>query len=118
MPCPNARGTPRAKLSLATVIAYVDRGILGLIERDLERTIGFTTVEYGYILGGAPSELATPRLFAPRKHVPEGSVAIGRRAKSQAAAAARQEQRVRLSTRSNSAGGLGGSRIDPVSESL
>ena len=38
-------------LFLATVIAYVDRGILGFIERDLERTIGFTTVEYGYMTG-------------------------------------------------------------------
>src|ERR1035438_7282076 len=38
-------------LFLATVIAYVDRGILGFIERDLERKIGFTTVEYGYMTG-------------------------------------------------------------------
>jgi ACS family hexuronate transporter-like MFS transporter len=38
-------------LFLATVIAYVDRGILGFIERDLERVIGFTTVEYGYMTG-------------------------------------------------------------------
>ncbi|MEI9971942.1 MAG: hypothetical protein WDO73_07700 [Ignavibacteriota bacterium] len=38
-------------LFLATVIAYVDRGILGFIERDLERLIGFTTVEYGYMTG-------------------------------------------------------------------
>ncbi|MBZ5605916.1 MAG: 5-oxoprolinase subunit PxpB [Acidobacteriia bacterium] len=28
-------------------------------------------------LGGLPAELATPRLEAPRKHVPKGSVAIG-----------------------------------------
>ncbi len=28
-------------------------------------------------LGGLPAELATPRLSAPRKHVPAGSVAIG-----------------------------------------
>ena len=28
-------------------------------------------------LGGLPAELATPRLPAPRKHVPAGSVAIG-----------------------------------------
>jgi MFS transporter, ACS family, hexuronate transporter len=38
-------------LFMATVIAYVDRGILGFIERDLERVIGFTTVEYGYMTG-------------------------------------------------------------------
>ncbi len=40
-----------AMLFMATVIAYVDRGILGFIERDLEHLIGFTTVEYGYMTG-------------------------------------------------------------------
>jgi KipI family sensor histidine kinase inhibitor len=37
--------------------------------------VGFATC-FPY-LGGLPPELATPRLPAPRKHVPEGSVAIG-----------------------------------------
>jgi KipI family sensor histidine kinase inhibitor len=37
--------------------------------------VGFATC-FPY-LGGLPPELATPRLGAPRKHVPEGSVAIG-----------------------------------------
>ena len=37
--------------------------------------VGFSTC-FPY-LGGLPAELATPRLRAPRKHVPEGSVAIG-----------------------------------------
>jgi len=37
--------------------------------------VGFATC-FPY-LGGLPSELATPRLAAPRKLVPEGSVAIG-----------------------------------------
>jgi len=37
--------------------------------------VGFSTC-YPY-LGGLPPELATPRLSAPRPHVPEGSVAIG-----------------------------------------
>lgn len=37
--------------------------------------VGFATC-FPY-LGGLPPELATPRLSAPRKHVPEGSVAIG-----------------------------------------
>lgn len=37
--------------------------------------VGFSTC-FPY-LGGLPPELATPRLAAPRKHVPEGSVAIG-----------------------------------------
>jgi KipI family sensor histidine kinase inhibitor len=37
--------------------------------------VGFSTC-FPY-LGGLPAELATPRLSAPRKLVPEGSVAIG-----------------------------------------
>ena len=37
--------------------------------------VGFSTC-FPY-LGGLPPELATPRLSAPRKHVPVGSVAIG-----------------------------------------
>jgi KipI family sensor histidine kinase inhibitor len=37
--------------------------------------VGFSTC-FPY-LGGLPAELATPRLSAPRKHVPQGSVAIG-----------------------------------------
>jgi KipI family sensor histidine kinase inhibitor len=37
--------------------------------------VGFSTC-FPY-LGGLPAELATPRLTAPRKHVPAGSVAIG-----------------------------------------
>ena len=37
--------------------------------------VGFATC-FPY-LGGLPRELATPRLSAPRKHVPAGSVAIG-----------------------------------------
>ena len=36
--------------------------------------VGFATC-FPY-LGGLPAELATPRLAVPRKHVPEGSVAI------------------------------------------
>jgi KipI family sensor histidine kinase inhibitor len=37
--------------------------------------VGFSTC-FPY-LGGLPPDLATPRLSAPRKHVPVGSVAIG-----------------------------------------
>ena len=51
-------------LFLATVIAYVDRGILGFIERDLERTIGFTTVEYGYMTGAFQLAYAVGFLIA------------------------------------------------------
>jgi MFS transporter, ACS family, hexuronate transporter len=36
-------------LFFATVIAYVDRGILSFLEKFLEGKIGFTTVEYGYM---------------------------------------------------------------------
>jgi ACS family hexuronate transporter-like MFS transporter len=38
-------------LFFATVIAYVDRGIIGFLEKYLEGIIGFTTVEYGYMTG-------------------------------------------------------------------
>jgi MFS transporter, ACS family, hexuronate transporter len=51
-------------LFFATVIAYVDRGILGFIERDLERTIGFTTVEYGYMTGAFQLAYAVGFLIA------------------------------------------------------
>ena len=34
-------------LFFATVIAYIDRGMIGFLEKDLESVIGFTTVEYG-----------------------------------------------------------------------
>lgn len=33
-------------LFFATVIAYMDRGILSFLEKDLEGVIGFTTVQY------------------------------------------------------------------------
>jgi inhibitor of KinA len=65
---------------LADVASHTGLSPEGVIER-------FTAVEYevyfvGFstcfpYLGGLPPELATPRLSAPRKHVPEGSVAIG-----------------------------------------
>jgi KipI family sensor histidine kinase inhibitor len=49
----------------------IERFIAGLYEVYF---VGFSTC-FPY-LGGLPPELATPRLSAPRKHVPEGSVAI------------------------------------------
>jgi ACS family hexuronate transporter-like MFS transporter len=36
-------------LFFATVLAYLDRGMLGFLEKYLEGVIGFTTVQYGYI---------------------------------------------------------------------
>jgi ACS family hexuronate transporter-like MFS transporter len=53
-------------LFLATVIAYVDRGILGFIERDLERVMHFTTVEYGYMTGAFQLAYALSFLAAGR----------------------------------------------------
>jgi KipI family sensor histidine kinase inhibitor len=52
----------------------------GVVERFTQAVyqvyfVGFATC-FPY-LAGLPAELATPRLAAPRKHVPEGSVAIG-----------------------------------------
>ena len=34
----------------ATVIAYMDRGILSFLEKELEGIIGFTTVQYGWMM--------------------------------------------------------------------
>jgi ACS family hexuronate transporter-like MFS transporter len=53
-------------LFLATVIAYVDRGILGFIERDLERVMHFTTVEYSYMTGAFQLAYAFSFLAAGR----------------------------------------------------
>ena len=58
-----------AMLFMATVIAYVDRGILGFIERDLEHLIGFTTVEYGYMTGAFQLAYALGFLIAERTFV-------------------------------------------------
>lgn len=55
--------SPAAVVELFTATAY------------LVYFVGFSTC-FPY-LGGLPSELAMPRLSAPRKHVPAGSVAIG-----------------------------------------
>jgi MFS transporter, ACS family, aldohexuronate transporter len=40
-----------ALLFLATVIAYVDRGVIGYLEKYLETVIGWNTIQYGYITG-------------------------------------------------------------------
>lgn len=53
-----ANGTPSrshfrwvicALLFFATVIAYVDRGVIGYLETYLERVIGWNSIQYGYI---------------------------------------------------------------------
>jgi ACS family hexuronate transporter-like MFS transporter len=38
-------------LFLATLIAYVDRGVIGYLEKYLETVIGWNSVQYGYITG-------------------------------------------------------------------
>lgn len=53
-------------LFLATVIAYVDRGIIGFLEKYLEDKIGFTTVEYGYMTGAFQLAYALSFLAAGR----------------------------------------------------
>lgn len=65
---------------LADVAQHTGLSPEGVIERFTGAVyevyfVGFSTC-FPY-LGGLPAELATPRLSAPRKHVPEGSVAIG-----------------------------------------
>jgi len=51
-------------LFFATVIAYVDRGILSFLEKFLEGEIGFTTVEYGYMTGAFQAAYAVGLLVA------------------------------------------------------
>jgi ACS family hexuronate transporter-like MFS transporter len=41
-----------ALLFFATVIAYIDRQALAIIEKDLEKILGFGAQEYGWITGG------------------------------------------------------------------
>jgi len=53
-------------LFFATVIAYVDRGMLGFLEKDLEGEIGFTTVQYGWMTGAFQAAYAVAFLFAGR----------------------------------------------------
>lgn len=38
-----------ALLFFATVIAYVDRGVIGFLEKFLESTIGWNSIQYGYM---------------------------------------------------------------------
>jgi len=53
-------------LFFATVIAYMDRGILSLLEKDLEGIIGFTTVQYGWMTGSFQAAYAMAFLVAGR----------------------------------------------------
>jgi ACS family hexuronate transporter-like MFS transporter len=53
-------------LFFATVIAYVDRGIIGFLEKDLEGLLGFTTVEYGRMTFAFQAAYAIGFLIAGR----------------------------------------------------
>jgi ACS family hexuronate transporter-like MFS transporter len=51
-------------LFFATVIAYMDRGILSFLEKDLEGVIGFTTVQYSFMTGSFQAAYAAAFLAA------------------------------------------------------
>jgi ACS family hexuronate transporter-like MFS transporter len=53
-------------LFFATVIAYVDRGMLSFLEKYLEGVIGFTTVQYGWMTGAFQAAYAVGFLIAGR----------------------------------------------------
>lgn len=55
-----------AMLFLATVIAYVDRGILAFLETYLERVLGFTTMEYRWMTAAFQLAYAIGFLIAGR----------------------------------------------------
>jgi ACS family hexuronate transporter-like MFS transporter len=53
-------------LFFATVIAYLDRGILSFLEKDLEGVIGFTTVQYGWMTASFQAAYAMAFVVAGR----------------------------------------------------
>jgi ACS family hexuronate transporter-like MFS transporter len=55
-----------ALLFFATVIAYVDRGVIGYLEKYLETVIGWNTIQYGYITGAFQLAYAIGLVFAGR----------------------------------------------------
>ena len=50
----------------ATVIAYMDRGILSFLEKELEGIIGFTTVQYGWMMSSFQAAYGVAFVFAGR----------------------------------------------------
>ena len=50
----------------ATVIAYMDRGILSFLEKELEGIIGFTTVQYGWMMSCFQAAYGVAFVFAGR----------------------------------------------------
>ena len=64
-----------ALLFFATTINYIDRQVLGILAPDLQKSIGWTEIEYGYIVTAfqaayALGLLVTGRLARPRGHAP------------------------------------------------
>src|SRR5579875_3481120 len=55
-----------ALLFFATVIAYVDRGVIGYIEKYLEKVIGFNSVQYSYITAAFQTAYAIGLVSAGR----------------------------------------------------
>lgn len=55
-----------ALLFFATVIAYVDRGVIGYIEKFLEKVIGFDSVQYSYITAAFQTAYAIGLVSAGR----------------------------------------------------
>jgi ACS family hexuronate transporter-like MFS transporter len=53
-------------LFFATVIAYIDRGVIGYLEKILEVDIGFDTVQYGYITASFQAAYAIGLVLAGR----------------------------------------------------
>jgi MFS transporter, ACS family, hexuronate transporter len=62
----NVRWVICGLLFFATVIAYMDRGILSFLEKYLEGVIGFTTVQYGWMTGSFQAAYALAFLAAGR----------------------------------------------------
>ena len=53
-------------LFLATVIAYMDRGVIGYLEKFLEGVIGWNSIQYGYITAAFQAAYAIGFIFAGR----------------------------------------------------
>jgi ACS family hexuronate transporter-like MFS transporter len=65
-PKTNFRWTICALLFLATTINYIDRSVLGLLEKTLETTIGWDSKQYGYITAAFQAAYAIGLLGAGR----------------------------------------------------
>lgn len=55
-----------ALLFLATVVAYVDRGVIGYLEKSLESVIGWNSIQYGYMTAAFQAAYAIGLVSAGR----------------------------------------------------